>query len=51
MSKNSREYLDEASKPLLELERPGDSEIVKYCEVEFEKKMKYHLYALNAHHV
>ena len=48
MSKTSREHLDEASKPLLDLERPGDSEVVKTCEAEFERRMKFHLYALDA---
>lgn len=49
MSKASRDHLDEASKPLLELERPGDSELVKACEAEYQSRMKFHLYALNAH--
>lgn len=49
LSKASRDYLDEASKPLLDLERPGDSEIIKACEAEFQQRMKYHMYALNAH--
>jgi len=51
LSKISRDFLDEASKPLLDLERPGDSQIVKACEAEFEERMKFYLYALNAHTV
>ena len=51
LSKVSRDFLDEASKPLLDLERPGDSQVVKTCEAEFEERMKFYLYALNAHTV
>ncbi len=47
LSKLSREYLDEASKPLLDLERPGDSEVVKTCEAEFVRRMQFHLFALD----
>ena len=49
LSKVSRDFLDEAAKPLLDLERPGDSQVVKSCESEFENRMKFHLYALNSH--
>jgi hypothetical protein len=51
LSKPSRDYLDEASKPLLDLERPGDSDVVKGCEAEFQQRMKFHLHAVNAQHL
>ena len=40
--------LEEASKPLLDLERPGDRETVKACEEQFNETMKFHLSALTA---
>jgi len=51
LSRISRDFLDEASKPLLDLEKQGDSQVVKTCEAEFQDRMKFHLYALKAHHV
>ena len=51
LSKTSRDFLDEASKPLLDLEKPGDKQMVKHCEAEFQERMKFHLYALKAHAV
>ena len=38
--------LEEASKPLLDLERPGDRETVKACEEQFNATMAFHLSAL-----
>jgi len=38
--------LEEASKPLLDLERPGDRETVRACEDQFNETMKFHLSAL-----
>ena len=40
-SKISRDFLDEASKPLLDLEKPGDNQMVKSCEDEFQDRMKF----------
>jgi len=39
----AKDYLDEAAKPLLDLERPGDLEVVKSCEYQFQNRMKFHL--------
>ena len=38
--------LEEASRPLLDLERPGDRETVTACENEFKDTMAFHLSAL-----
>ncbi|CAB4064857.1 EXOC2 [Lepeophtheirus salmonis] len=51
LNKDSAKYLDEASKPLLELERPGDRQIVKSCQNQFEKRMKFHLYAFQINEI
>ena len=51
LSRISRDFLDEASKPLLDLEKQGDSQVVKSCEAEFQDRMKFHLYALKAHNI
>ncbi len=40
------DFLGDAAKPLYDLERPGDSESVKACVAEFDKRMKFHLVAL-----
>ena len=38
--------LEEASRPLLDLERPGDRETVTACEDQFNATMAFHLGAL-----
>ena len=43
LNQASRDYLDEAAKPLLDLERPGDKEMVTSCEDQFKARMKFHL--------
>jgi hypothetical protein len=43
LNKIAKDYLDEAAKPLLDLERPGDKEVVKSCETQFRHRMKFHL--------
>jgi hypothetical protein len=43
LNKVSMDYLDEAAKPLLDLERPGDKEMVLGCEQQFRNRMKFHL--------
>jgi len=45
LNKTAKEYLSEASKPLLDLERPGDREIVNACEKAFRSTMAFHLNA------
>ena len=45
LNRIAKEYLSEASKPLLDLERPGDREIVTECEKTFRSTMAFHLNA------
>ena len=40
------DFLNDAAKPLYELERPGDMDMVMACVEKFNKKMKFHLVAL-----
>ncbi len=39
-------FLSDAAKPLYDLERPGDREIIQTCIAEFNKRMKFHLVVL-----
>ena len=48
LNDKAKKHLEEASKPLLELERPGDRETVKVCEDHFKQTMAFHLNALNS---
>ena len=45
LNKSSKDYLGEASKPLLDLERPGDRDVVNSCEKTFRTTMAFHLNA------
>lgn len=51
LNQASTDYLDEAAKPLLDLERPGDKEVVKTCEDQFKNRMKFHLYTFQGKNV
>lgn len=46
LNKTASDFLGDAAKPLYDLERPGDSDSVKACVAEFNKRMKFHLVAL-----
>ena len=43
LNKAAQDYLSEASKPLLDLERPGDRDVVHVCEKTFKATMAFHL--------
>ena len=42
LTKTAGEFLSDAAKPLYDLERPGDKEVVDTCVREFERRMKFH---------
>merc|ERR1712142_78083 len=48
LNDKARKHLEEASKPLLDLERPGDRDTVKLCEDAFKDTMTFHLNALTS---
>ena len=41
-------FLTDAAKPLYDLERPGDKDVIKVCIEEFNKRMRFHLASLQA---
>ena len=45
LNQPAKDFLGEASKPLLDLERPGDREVVTGCEKNFRSTMAFHLNA------
>lgn len=43
LTKAADDFLSDAAKPLYDLERPGDKEVVKSCVLQFNNRMKFHL--------
>ncbi len=48
LTETAREYLTDAAKPLYDLERPGDKEVIDACIAQFSKRMRFHVGALKA---
>ena len=48
LTESAGTFLTDAAKPLYDLERPGDKEVIGTCIEEFNKRMKFHLVSLKA---